>query len=124
MKLVGMFLAAIGAVTVVGLVLSLVASSELAYKGYASWFVPSVVTLIVLSTLAVDGLLVWLLLHLIKTVVPVLAALRPNAAAIPVLPSAPPVVGSVTEHTTRNFERVEADSGIDAGVSDRSRATR
>lgn len=108
------FLFFIGFISVIGLVIPLAASNDLVHSvgaGEAMKFM----ALIVLATLAIDGALVWLLLKLIKlhqqsgtpvqNQMPVRSAmLAPTPAQI----AAPPAsVGSVTEHTTRNFEEYE-----------------
>lgn len=112
--LVIMFLLLIGFITVIGLTIPLAASQDLV-NSVGAGEAMKLIALIIVATLALDGVLVWLLLKLIKlyqqsgTPAPSQVAMRPAMqAATPAQIAAPPEsVGSVTEHTTRNFEEYE-----------------
>jgi hypothetical protein len=109
-----MFLLLIGFITVMGLIIPLMASQDLV-KSVGQGETAKLIALIIVATLGLDGVLVWLLLKLIKlyqqsgTPTPSQAIARPVIqAATPAQIAAPPEsVGSVTEHTTRNFEEYE-----------------
>ncbi|HET9528788.1 MAG TPA: zinc ribbon domain-containing protein [Blastocatellia bacterium] len=116
-KLTGMFLLAITAVTIIGFMMAIIAPSELAHK-YSDGLIGMIVVLSILMAIGIDLLLVWLLLHLIKLSHGVMEATQSNvispAAHTPAQVAAPLAgVLSVTEHTTRNFEPV-SDAGSNA----------
>jgi hypothetical protein len=104
-----MFLLLIGLVTVLGLALPMAAVSELAAKGLPPDILKGFIVLAPFTALAVDLLLVWLLLHLIKISKPQSTNIRPGLEATQrvqsMLPSRPNGV-SITENTTRNFDPV------------------
>jgi hypothetical protein len=127
-KLTGMFLLAMTTVTIIGLMMAIIAPSELAHK-YSDGLIGMIIVLSIATAVGIDLLLVWLLLHLIKLSHGVLEAAQSNvvstAAHTPAQVAAPLAgVLSVTEHTTRSFEPVsDAGSNAEEGRA-RQRATR
>jgi len=97
-----------------GLIIPLAASQDLV-QHFNAGDAMRIIALIVVAALALDGLLVWLLLKLIRlyqqpgTPAPSQLAAPPaiQVAPPPQLAAPPASVGSVTEHTTRNFEEYE-----------------
>lgn len=113
MKLIAMFLAVIGFVSIVGLSIVAIAPSELAGKGYRSGFVAFMALLAVAATLLIDAALIKLLMHLIEITKPA-GRMTPVMRQVandrsPAQIAAPPqAMSSVTEHTTRHFEPVDS----------------
>ncbi len=109
------FLLVIAFITVIGLSVPLAASSDLIRDGFGPPGVTVIFLASVLTALGVDGLLVALLLRLIKIHQraddPVIDRFVKQNAMRDYSPSqivAPPEsAGSVTEHTTRNFDEYE-----------------
>ncbi|HKP85271.1 MAG TPA: zinc ribbon domain-containing protein [Blastocatellia bacterium] len=109
------FLFTIGVITIVGLTIPLAASHDLILDGFGPGGVTNIFIGSVVTALGLDALLVWLLLRLIKIYhhadAPVQNKSAAQTAARDYSPSqiaAPPeAVGSVTEHTTRNFDKYE-----------------
>ena len=112
--LVVFFLLLIGFISVMGLIIPLAASQDLV-QHFNAGDAMRIIALVVVAALALDGLLVWLLLKLIRlyqqpgTPAPSQLAAPPaiQVAPPPQLAAPPASVGSVTEHTTRNFEEYE-----------------
>jgi hypothetical protein len=109
------FLALIGFVLSIGLVAPFAIVSETANRGISVNSLMPVLLLIPVIALGVTGLLVWLLLHLIKIHQQSGSATQlgeprqaPMREFTPARLNAPPEsMGSVTEHTTRNFDSVK-----------------
>ena len=112
--LVFFFLVLIGFISVMGLIIPLAASNDLV-QHFNAGDAMRIIAMIIVATLALDGLLVWLLLKLIKLYQqagvpapsPLLARPAIQVAPPPQIAAPPASVGSVTEHTTRNFEEYE-----------------
>ena len=113
--LVILFLMLIGLVTVVGLTVPLASAQDLVRSGFGPGAVIVTFFISALSALGVDALLVWLLLHLIKIQQRIDTTSQSKTFRQPVVKdfvppqiAAPPEnIGSVTEHTTRNFDEYE-----------------
>jgi hypothetical protein len=113
--LVFLFLLLIGFITTIGFVVPLLSAQDLVHANFAPDVVKNIIISMTIVTLGVDGLLVWLLLKLIKihqrADAPVESKIVPKPAVkahTPAQVAAPPeAVGSVTEHTTRNFDQYE-----------------
>jgi hypothetical protein len=110
-----LFLILIGIISMGGIIGPFAIASDLSMRGTpVREFLP-VMILGPLVGLGIDALLVWLLLRLVKiyyhpVAVPYAQSSRPSAVKefTPPQLSAPPAsVGSVTEHTTRNFDDYE-----------------
>jgi hypothetical protein len=113
--MVFLFLLLMGFITTIGIAIPLLSAQDLANVGFGPGSMTLIFVVSALVTLGIDSLLVWLLLRLIKihqqidtttqsTIVkqPVLKDYSPAQIAAP-----PEAVGSVTEHTTRNFDQYE-----------------
>lgn len=120
------FLAVIGFVLSLGAIVPFAAISETAGRGISLDSLMPLLILIPCFAFGVIGLLVWLLLRLIKIYQQSGATAQPNEVRQPSVRDytpaqiAPPpeVVGSVTEHTTRNFESVENKARTRESVKD------
>lgn len=126
--LVFLFLLLIGFITTIGFVVPLLSAQDLVHASFAPDVVKSIIISLTMVTLGVDGLLVWLLLKIIKihqqidvpvqsksVHQPAMKAYSPARIAAP-----PENLGSVTEHTTRNFDQYE--KVIRAGQSNKDTA--
>lgn len=116
--LVFLFLLLIGFVTAIGISVPLLSAQDLAHVGFGPGSVTMIFIVSALVTLGIDSLLVSLLLKLIKIQQriedkaqgssgtgikqPVMKDYSPVQIAAP-----PESIGSVTEHTTRNFDEYE-----------------
>lgn len=113
--LIALFLLLVGFITVIGLTIPMAAAEDLIRSGFTPPGVTQIFLISALSVLAVDALLVWLLLHLLKIFHHADAPVRHIEIKQPVsrdysparIAAPPESVGSVTEHTTRNFEEYE-----------------
>jgi hypothetical protein len=108
-KLTGMFLFVICIISIIGFVIPMASTGDLHSQGFPPDMVLKVVMWSMAGAVAIDALLVWLLLHLIKLSNPVSrpADMREQkvVARKPAQLDAPPLsVPSATEHTTRNFD--------------------
>jgi hypothetical protein len=109
------FLALMGFVLSIGLIAPFALVSESAGRGINIDSLMPVLVLIPLVAFGVTGLLVWLLLHLIKIHQQSGGSAQPKEVRkdsqrdyTPARIAPPPeILGSVTEHTTRNFDSVE-----------------
>lgn len=109
------FLLIIGIISTIGIVGPLVMASDMAMRNIPPGEFLPVMILGPLVGLGIDVLLVWLLIRLVKIYYhPTSASGAPSSrtdAAKEITPpqlSAPPAsIGSVTEHTTRNFDEYE-----------------
>lgn len=115
MALTVIFLVIIGIISIVGIVGPMAMASDLSNRGTPPGNFLPVMILGPLIALGMDALLIWLLLRLVKIFHPHGAmAEKPSArqavphAYTPAQLNAPPAsVSSVTEHTTRNFDKYE-----------------
>ncbi|MGA9771073.1 MAG: hypothetical protein WBV94_18710 [Blastocatellia bacterium] len=115
--MVFLFLLLIGFVTTMGIVVPLLSAQDLAHAGFGPGIATLIFVVSALVTLGIDSLLVWLLLKLIHIqqqipmdVLPQIKSVKQPATKdySPAQITAPPEsIGSVTEHTTRNFEEYE-----------------
>jgi uncharacterized paraquat-inducible protein A len=113
--MVFLFLLLIGFVTTMGIVVPLLSAQDLAHAGFGPGSATLIFVVSALVTLGIDSLLVWLLLRLIKIqqqtdTITQSKIVKPPAMRdySPAQIAAPPeAVGSVTEHTTRNFDQYE-----------------
>jgi hypothetical protein len=120
------FLALMGFVLSIGLVAPFAVVSETTGRGVPIDSLMPILILIPCVAFGVIGLLVWLLLHLIKIHQQSGSATRVNEARkdsmrdyAPARIAAPPEsIGSVTEHTTRNFDSIENRGGTRESVKD------
>jgi hypothetical protein len=120
------FLALIGFVLGIGCVVPFAAISETAGRGISIDSLMPLLMLIPCVAFGVIGLLVWLLLRLIKIYQQPGAPAQPDEVRQPPIReytpaqmAAPPeIIGSVTEHTTRNFESVENRARTRESVKD------
>jgi len=107
------FLVLIAIISITGIVGSFAMASDMSMHGQPPSNLLPVMILGPLVALGIDALLVWLLLRLVKIyhqpVAPPQAFPRavPRAFTPPQLDAPPSALGSVTEHTTRNFEAHE-----------------
>jgi hypothetical protein len=109
------FLALMGLVLSIGMIAPFALVSETTGRGVSVDSLMPILVLIPCVAFGVVSLLVWLLLHLIKIHQQSGVSTRPNEARqapvrdyTPAQITAPPeMLGSVTEHTTRNFESAE-----------------
>ena len=107
------FLVLIALISITGIVGSFAMASDMAMHGQPPSNLLPVMILGPLVALGIDGLLVWLLLRLVKIyhqpAAPPqsLPQAMPRAFTPPQLDAPPSALGSVTEHTTRNFEAHE-----------------
>jgi len=113
--LVAMFLAVIGMVATCGIVVPLGIGEDLVGHGVNGRDLAAIYLCSSAMTLFIVGLLIWLLTRLLKTFSPAREAVdAPSARQIRYRPAqiaaAPPAASSVTEHTTRNFDRIERGS--------------
>jgi hypothetical protein len=107
------FLAIIGLITIIGITVPLAASTDLKNSGFSPRDIMALFSIGMVGTLALDAMLVWLLLRLIRIYqhphTPAqIREVRRQAAKEELraqLDAPPSVVGSVTEHTTRNFDQ-------------------
>ena len=108
-ELSGKILTTIGTVTMTGFALALFALLRMSKGNSPPHFLFVISILSIAATLAIDGLLVWLLLKLHKTTQtdgrPPYAQVEPgmNSQNYPQFPQPPIGLSSITEHTTRNF---------------------
>jgi hypothetical protein len=109
------FLVIISIISIVGIVGPFAMASDMSVRGIApNHFLP-VMLLGPLVALGMDALLIWLLLRLVKiyhqpgamSQPQPLRHLRPENSTPPQLNAPPSAIGSVTEHTTRNFDEYE-----------------
>jgi hypothetical protein len=113
--LVILFLMLMGLVTTIGLTIPLVSAQDLVHSGFGPGAVIVTFFISAVAALGVDALLVWLLLHLIKIQQRIDTTSQSKSVNQPVVRdyspaqiTAPPEnIGSVTEHTTRNFDEYE-----------------
>ena len=113
--LVILFLMLMGLVTVVGVTVPLVSAQDLVHSGFWPGAVILTFFISAMAALGVDALLVWLLLKLIKIQQQIDVTSQSKSVSQPVMKDyspaqivAPPEsIGSVTEHTTRNFDEYE-----------------
>jgi hypothetical protein len=109
------FLVLMGLITMVGLIIPLAASNDLRSNGFNPNEIMQVFSISAVVALALDAMLIWLLLKLIKTYQhphgPAQARDSKPQAVNEITPAQlaapPPAIGSVTEHTTRNFDEYE-----------------
>jgi len=115
MALTVIFLVIISIISITGIIGPFAMASDMSIRGIApNHFLP-VMLLGPLVALGMDGLLIWLLLRLVKIYHQPGAIsqpqssrhLRPGDFAPPQLNAPPAAIGSVTEHTTRNFDEYE-----------------
>jgi hypothetical protein len=105
----GKFLSTIGTVTMVGFALALFAMLRMSKGTSPPQYLLVISILSIVATVAIDALLVWLLLKLLKT--PPAPARSPysqeellmNRQHYSQFPAPPIGMSSITEHTTRNF---------------------
>ena len=107
--LITKFLTTIGSVTMVGIGLPIFAMLALGKRGFPPQILLFVFLAGLAATIALDGLLVWLMLRVMRmrqeeTQGPPQDRIT-NGLSQPRLPM-PTLFSSVTEHTTRNFEPV------------------
>jgi hypothetical protein len=120
------FLALMGFVLSIGLVAPFAVVSETTSRGVNIDSLMPILILIPSVAFGVIGLLVWLLLRLIKIYQQSGDAPRTGQARqAPIrdytpgrLPAPPETLGSVTEHTTRNFDSLENRAGTRESVRD------
>ncbi|HST21635.1 MAG TPA: zinc ribbon domain-containing protein [Blastocatellia bacterium] len=113
--LVILFLMLIGVISVVGLTIPIASAQDLVHSGFGPGAIIMTFFISVMSALGLDALLVWLLLKLIKIQQQVDVTSQSKSFRQPVMKdflppqiAAPPEnIGSVTEHTTRNFDEYE-----------------
>jgi Na+/proline symporter len=113
--LTAIFLVVIGFVAILGILAPIIATAELSKEGVRPESLTALYMIIPLLSFGIIATLIWLLLRLIKmsqgTGAPAPARHdRPTAINEhkPAQLAAPPdVMGTVTEHTTRNFDSVE-----------------
>jgi len=115
--LVALFLMLIGFITVIGLTIPIVSAQDLVHVGFGPPAVIMTFFISAMAALGLDVLLVWLLLKLIKIHQRIEEPAKGDSVSIkqpvvkdysPAQIAAPPEsIGSVTEHTTRNFEDYE-----------------
>src|SRR5438128_233488 len=108
------FLVLIAFISMVGLMGPLIMASDMSMRGRPPGEFLPVMILGPLVALSIDALLVWLLLRLVKIYhhSGTTPQAQPRAATAiefppPQLNAPPASVGSVTEHTTRNFDEYE-----------------
>ena len=107
------FLVLIAIISITGIVGSFAMASDMSMHGQPPSNLLPVMILGPLVALGIDVLLVWLLLRLVKIyhqpAAPPMAFPQavPRAFTPPQLDAPPAALGSVTEHTTRNFEAHE-----------------
>ena len=107
------FLVLIAIISITGIVGSFAMASDMSMHGQPQSNLLSIMILGPLVALGIDGLLVWLLLRLVKIYHQPIALPQafpqavPRAFTPPQLDAPPSAIGSVTEHTTRNFEAHE-----------------
>ena len=113
-ELITKFLTTIGAVTMVGIGLPILAMLALGKRGFPPHILLFVVLAGIAATIAIDGLLVWLMLRVMRMRQEDNQGHAPdritNGLSQPRLPM-PSLFSSVTEHTTRNFEPVTEGRG-------------
>jgi hypothetical protein len=105
----GKFLSMIGTVTMVGFALALFAMLRMSKGNSPPQYLLVIPILSIVATVAIDALLVWLLLKLLKT--PQVTDRFPYSQGEPVMnhqnysqfPAPQIGISSITEHTTRNF---------------------
>src|SRR5689334_24282424 len=115
MALTVLFLLIIGIISIVGIVGPMAMASDLSNRGTPPGNFLPVMILGPLIALGIDGLLIWLLLRLVKIYhqpgamyqSPPAHQAMPRAFTPPQLSAPPANIGSVTEHTTRNFDQYE-----------------
>ncbi|HJQ22663.1 MAG TPA: zinc ribbon domain-containing protein [Blastocatellia bacterium] len=112
MALTIIFLMLIALISIIGGVGAFALASDMSMHNQPPSNVLAIMILGPLVTLGVDVLLVWLLLRLVKiyhqpAAPQPLPQAVPRAFTPPQLDAPPSSVGSVTEHTTRNFEAHE-----------------
>jgi hypothetical protein len=114
MALTIVFLLIIGIISMVGIVGSFAVASDMSMHGQPPGSYLPAVLLGPLVALGIDALLVWLLLRLVKIYhYPAAPQAQPSRPAVaresapPQLAAPPSSIGSVTEHTTRNFDDYE-----------------
>jgi amino acid transporter len=120
------FLALMGFVLSIGMIAPFAIVSETMGRGINVNSIMPLLMLIPCVAFGVVGLLVWLLLHLIKIHQQSGALTQPDQPRQPSIKDytpaqiAPPsdVMGSVTEHTTRNFESIENKARTRESVRD------
>ena len=120
------FLALKGFVLSVGLVAPFAVVSETTGRGVNIDSLMPILILIPCVAFGVIGMLVWLLLRLIKIYQQSGGPPQTNEVRQPSmrdytparLPAPPETLGSVTEHTTRNFDSLEGRAGMRESVKD------
>ena len=107
------FLTTIGAVTLAGIGFPMFAMLVLGKRGFSPPVLLVVAVLGFAATVAIDGLLVWLMLRVLRMRQEAPQAFNhernTNGLSQPNLISQPPFT-SVTEHTTRNFDPIHSGS--------------
>src|SRR5205085_9914369 len=115
MALTVIFLLIIGIISITGIIGSFAMASDMSMRGTPPGNFLPVMILGPLVALGIDALLIWLLLRLVKIYHQPGAMsqpqasrhLRPGEFTPPQLNAPPAAIGSVTEHTTRNFDEYE-----------------
>ncbi|MFL6215501.1 MAG: hypothetical protein ACJ74J_16590 [Blastocatellia bacterium] len=109
------FLIIIAIISITGIIGPFEMATDMSLRGGIPGHVVPLLILGPLVTLGIDALLVWMLLRLLKIhhefgVAPRVQSSRPpqpKEFAPPQLNAPPSAIGSVTEHTTRNFDEYE-----------------
>lgn len=119
------FLLVVGFITMIGVGLPLAASSDMTHAGFGPEFALRIIAFSTAAVVLIDAMLIWLLLKLIKIYHPPpltqVARPQPSREVAPRQLAVPfSEVGSVTEHTTRNFAQPE--EVLRGRVSDRDTA--
>jgi hypothetical protein len=109
------FLLLIGIISIVGIIGPFAIASDMSMRGTPPGNFLAVMLLGPLVALGIDALLIWLLLRLVKLYhhpgaishAPPARPVAPREFTPPQLNAPPASIGSVTEHTTRNFDEYE-----------------
>jgi hypothetical protein len=115
MALTVIFLLIIGIISITGIIGSFAMASDMSMRGTPPGNFLPVMILGPLVALGIDALLIWLLLRLVKIYHQPGAMSQPQPSRHlkpvdfmpPQLNAPPSAIGSVTEHTTRNFDEYE-----------------